>query len=240
VLGHAQGSTAGEGWQLVFLHTDDGGVHWTSQVLPNPPGISSLQLVVAPGQSETMSCATALACTVLATPVNPLIGITWHTRDGGATWQVTDLGTAAAVNPSLTCPTVDLCWAGPVYTGGVGHLLESDDGGLSWTPVPLPAFPPRPQAVGGNALAPDISCVSSSQCVLSQNAIDVTTDGGTTWQQAPLPAGVGGLLQVSCAVGGSCIAIANPASGAPDPEVGSLILTDAPADDANTAGSTDG
>jgi photosystem II stability/assembly factor-like uncharacterized protein len=230
VLGQAQLSTGNGSWELVFLHTDDGGLHWTSQVLPNPPGTTSYQLVVAPDQSETMSCATAAACTILAEPWTPQMGIAWRTSDGGATWQVRPLAISRQVNPSLSCPTADTCWTGPVPAdGGVDELMKSDDGGLSWTPVPVPTFPPRPQVGAGGGLSPDISCVSASECALSLSGIAVTTDGGASWQQAVLPAQVGAVLQVTCSVGGSCAAIADPAAGSTTINSfngGSLILTD--------------
>jgi len=212
---------------LLFLHTDDGGIHWSTQVLPALASVTSYQLVLSPGASETMSCPAALTCLILANPVSSQSAVTWRTTDGGQTWSDRQIP-GGAIDLNLSCPTAETCWAGPTAGVGPGGLLKSEDGGTVWTKVALPSFPAiSPPQNGGQ---PNISCSSSNVCYLSldNSGLVETDDGGRSWHAVPLPSSVGAVLQVSCN-GGSCAAVANtvyPSPGSVNPfNGGSLILS---------------
>jgi hypothetical protein len=234
VVGHTQvNESSGLADELVFLHTTDGGGHWASTVLPEESSESTDQVVVQSGTSVSMACPTAADCVVLGSlfPVlNPAAGVVdaWRTTDSGQTWQEYRLTGVTDVTSDVSCPDVDDCWAGPA--GAV--LLHSQDGGASWSQVPLIGRLPAPANAGPSGGAPSLSCLSNSVCYLSSSGIAETTDGGTTWKQIALPSGVGFVEQVSCNVQGTCVAIAVPAAVAPGSanpyNGGSLILTDSP------------
>ena len=222
----------GNGDELIFLHTSDGGIHWTSQALPPIPGAASYQLTLAPGEAETMSCPTGTSCTIVAAPWTPSAVVSWHTANGGHSWtfgQVLPSGPFS--QPRLSCPDERTCWlAPPTSTASTGaHLLRSEDGGLTWAPVYLPSFQPISTTSAGYE-SPNISCTAARSCDLSlDNAgIAETTDGGMSWHQVVLPSVVGGVLQVSCVLHTGCVAIANPAQGLVLDQYngGSMILTD--------------
>ena len=67
------------------------------------------------------------------------------------------------------------------------------------------------------------------ECYIAGPGMQVTTDGGQSWQPVTLPAQVGSIQSISCGTGSAavCVAAANPpaASG----NGGSLIITNGPA-----------
>jgi hypothetical protein len=228
VLGQAQVSPSGNADELVFLHTNDGGIHWMSDVLPAIPSQSSYQLVTAPGSSETMSCPTALTCVVLASPVASQVIPTWRTTDGGKTWSEGQIPGAKYIAVDLSCPTVDVCWAGPTEGVAPAPLLKTVNDGTSWASVALPNFPSISATQSGSVS--NISCSSSSVCYVSlgSSGLAETVDGGVTWHAVRLPSSVGNVFQVSCN-GGVCAAIADNVDPSPNSvnqfHGGSLILT---------------
>jgi hypothetical protein len=230
VLGQAQvnPSGSGNGDELVFLHTEDGGINWSSKVLPAIPSAASYQLVLAPGTSETMSCPTALTCVILASPVAPQTVVTWRTTDGGKTWSEHQIPGLEQIDANLSCPTAETCWAGPSEDIGQNGLLKTEDSGDTWTSVALPSFPTISTTQAG--VEPNISCTSSSVCYLSleNSGLADTVDGGESWHAVPLPSSVGAVLHVSCN-GGLCAAVADSVNPSPDSinqfHGGSLILT---------------
>lgn len=77
----------------VIMRTDDGGVTWTSKVLPwsnaedGSPGWSNAQVM-------TLSCASQSNCVGLSTVFHSVVDnaqqanvLVWRSSDGGATWQ---------------------------------------------------------------------------------------------------------------------------------------------------------
>jgi photosystem II stability/assembly factor-like uncharacterized protein len=255
LLGQAQTSgngASGNGDELLFLHTSDGGIHWSSQVLPAIPGSSSYQLTLAPGESEAMSCPTATSCTIVATPWAPSEEVAWHTADAGHSWNVHPVPSRDFGNPSLSCPDTHTCWLGPLTAFGptmglstgspVPHLLRSENGGQTWSTVAVPAHLPSAQNGASSSQAPihtpvysggsgnaGISCTSAESCIIPRGTEGIveTNDGGLVWKEVSLPSNVASVLQVSCTVHASCVAIGNPISGfGPNPfNGGSLILT---------------
>jgi hypothetical protein len=228
--------SGGIGDEFVFLHTSDAGAHWTSSILPEETTELSYQ---TDPWSASIACPTAADCVVVGTlfPVFDIQGghvDTWRTADDGVSWTEDQAQgvTEAVPAPSISCPEVDNCWAGPVEGDTVSDesvLLHSMDGGAHWSLVPLPNFEP---ATAPNPSAwTSTSCVSASVCSVSGDGIAETTNGGTSWQQVALPPQVGTVPQISCNAQEACVAVANPATSGSDAFVGnlgSLILTDGP------------
>jgi hypothetical protein len=112
--------------------------------------------------------------------------------DGGVTWtSATISGLTTGWLTSVACPTTNRCLAigangrPSAAPAGGGLLLESADGGATWS---LDASAP-PIPIGAGGLPGDaIACPSASTCVLGGNAPFFSTDAGTSWQPTALPA----------------------------------------------------
>jgi photosystem II stability/assembly factor-like uncharacterized protein len=215
--------------RTVIMRTDDGGVTWTSSVLPwsnafdGSPGWSNAQVV-------TLSCATSSNCIGLSSVFHSVVDNAqtsnvrvWRSTDGGMSWQ-TNWAPAPALASSLrlTCPTTTQCYA-PVEVGSSvpsnkNEIMMTNDGGITWTfATPAPA---------GSASSIDeydsVSCTSASTCWIagevmptgrldsSQAAIWATSDAGQTWTSVPLPIRLGIIFQVVCNAPASCLAVAQP------------------------------
>jgi hypothetical protein len=215
--------------RTVIMRTGDGGVTWTSSVLPwsssfdGSPGWSNAQVL-------TLSCATSSNCIGLSSVFHSVVDNAqtsnvrvWRSTDGGMSWQ-TNWATAPALASSLrlTCPTTMQCYA-PVEVGSSvpsnkNEIMMTNDGGITWTFVtPAPA---------GSASSIDeynaVSCTNASTCWIageimptgrlgsSQAAIWATSDAGQTWMSVPLPIKLGIIFQVVCNAPASCLAVAQP------------------------------
>jgi hypothetical protein len=215
--------------RTVIMRTDDGGVTWTSSVLPwssafdGSPGWSNAQVV-------TLSCATSSNCIGLSSVFHSVVDNAqtsnvrvWRSIDGGMSWQTNWVpAPALASSLRLTCPTTMQCYA-PVEVGGSvpsnkNEIMMTNDGGITWTfATPAPA---------GSASSIDeydsVSCTSASTCWIagevmptgrlgsSQAAIWATSDAGQTWTSVPLPIRLGIIFQVVCNAPASCLAVAQP------------------------------
>ncbi len=218
--------------EVVFLSTSDGGDHWSSTVLPEQAAERSLQLIEYGGASVSMSCASRTTCVAVASfySLAPNQGVvaTWATSDRGATWAEHQIPGITGMTAEISCPNVNVCWAGPTNYAATypsGAVARSVDGGMTWTLVALPVPTPTTSLPHG-ASWQSIGCVSGTNCYLSGDGIDETTDGGGSWQAVPLPPLVGAVAAVSCVPFGSCAAIANPITVGPDfIQGGSVVLT---------------
>ena len=227
--------------ELVFLHTSDGGVHWTSTVLPERSSESGFEVQQNNGVNAAMACPSVSSCVVVAT-LAVLPGIdgvvdAWRTSDGGQSWQETQVPGVTGAATSISCPDTQNCWAGPsTYSRSYpsGAILHSTDGGATWSLVAVPNFQPEGSPSGGIDWT-SLSCTSEMNCFLSGTGIAETTDGGGSWQQVSLPSPVGAVPDIACSTQGGCAAVAVPVSPASSssPYGGSLILT-------NDPGSSDG
>jgi photosystem II stability/assembly factor-like uncharacterized protein len=236
VVGHVE--TNGSGPlipdEIVFLTTTDGGVHWTSTVLPERPSESDDEVQATNGSAEGLSCPSTSDCVVVATLAGfiPTDGFldAWTTHDGGATFREQQIPDVSGAYAQLSCPTVDDCWTGPAFGTAApssGVALRSTDGGSTWTEVALPALP----RVGKYPVSgwQSVSCSTAADCFVAGDGIAGTVDGGSTWTPEQLPAGIGTVVGISCQPDGSCVAVATPASGSPaGGDSGSLVLTNEP------------
>jgi len=215
--------------RTVIMRTDDGGVTWTSHVLPwsnaldGSPGWSNAQVM-------TLSCATPVTCVGLSSVLHSVVNnaqtsnvLVWRSSDGGVTWQ-TNWAPAPALESSLrlTCPTTLQCYApvdtGTTVPGGTEEIMMTQDGGNTWTfENPAPTAP-SPSINEYNS----VSCTSESTCWISgevlptgrlgssQAAMWATSDAGQTWTSVPLPVKLGIIFQVDCNAPASCLAVAQP------------------------------
>jgi hypothetical protein len=218
--------------ELVFLHTSDGGVHWTSTVLPERSSESGFEVQQSDGVDAAMACPTVSNCVVVATlAILPGDGVVdaWRTANDGQSWQETQISGITGAGTSISCPDLQNCWAGPSTfskSHPSGVILHSTDGGATWSVVTVPNFQLERTPTAGVDWT-SVSCTSANVCFLSGTGMAETTDGGTTWQRVPLPQQVGGVPDIDCNAQGACAAVAVPASptAVSSPYGGSLILT---------------
>jgi hypothetical protein len=210
---------------LLFLRTTDGGVTWSTSILPETAPESGFEEQVPNGNGASLACPTSSECVA----VSVLSGFAsnqgdvdvWRTVDSGKTWQETQIPGLHQVFPGISCPNAKECW---IPTGN--DVLRSVDGGTRWTSVATPALPLQegPQINGWQS----ISCTSVTDCVLGGPGMVATIDGGATWEPVTLPSLVGNVPSVSCELEGSCIAFAQPVPASGQrfvPNGGSMILT---------------
>jgi hypothetical protein len=214
----------GIGDEFVFLHTSDSGATWQSSILPEQSSELSYQTGSGSG---SLTCPTADDCVAMGS-LYPAFDIdghgldTWRTENAGQTWiEYRTPDYRIGQTDGISCSDLDHCWAGPAYGTQRNSqvLLHSTDGGVRWSPVPLPGRWPDWASA---------SCISNRVCFVAGDGIEQSTDGGATWKLVPLPALVGGVVQISCNAEEACVALANPVPADPASNFGSLILTDAP------------
>jgi hypothetical protein len=212
--------------RTVIMRTDDGGVTWSSAVLPwsnaadGSPGWSNAQFM-------DLYCASELNCLGLTTVFHSVVnGVqasnvkVWHSSDGGATWATSwapEPAIAANSTSGFTCPTTLQCYA-TVQTGtvfpGKPEVMTTDDGGTTWT------FD-NPVVGGSDIELTSVSCATASTCWTAgeerpngtrdwQAAMWATGNSGGTWIAVPLPSGLGIVFQVVCNPPTACLAIAQP------------------------------
>jgi hypothetical protein len=213
----------------VIMRTDDGGVTWTSTLLPwssaadGSPGWSNAQAMM-------LACASETNCLGLTTVFHSVVNNVqtsnvkvWQSSNGGANWQSSwapATAIAADSTAGFTCPTTLRCYA-TVQTGtafpGTPEIMTTSDGGTTWT------FdnPVVDGSAGSGVELVSVSCATASTCwTAGEERLDGTSDwraamwasgdGGTTWFAVPLPSGLGIIFQVVCNDPSSCLAVAQP------------------------------
>jgi photosystem II stability/assembly factor-like uncharacterized protein len=124
-----------------------------------------------------MSCPSVTVCYVTDTA-----GAILATHDAGATWQRQTTGTTISL-VSITCPSVDVCFALTACGNSTQpFLLSTTDGGSTWAQKPHPP----------GCLLPSLACLNVTTCYgqLARppsggkfvRTIIHTTDGGRSWQ----------------------------------------------------------
>ena len=176
-----------------FFVSHDAGLSWS--VLPVPSGLTF---------STALSCAAAADWRRACRPLQLAAGVCPHLADGGHSWTIDPLpaDTDGAIF-QLSCPTTTcnaLVTASPVqlpvaqqYHGGVTFLRITDSGRHFATS----SFP------AGMSMQ-TMSCPTDRECVAvgvssgrlgandiaSRGFVQITTNGGATWTQGRLAAGI--------------------------------------------------
>jgi hypothetical protein len=146
----------------VVITTADGGANWTLSADPTLAKSNELFSVSClPAATGTVHCAAAADALEAAGPV------TLISRDGGATWGHRQIFDDTGWLNSISCGTVQHCWAAGAGTS-VG-LLGTQDGGTSWSSVNSDTT----NQVG------TVSCLNGQVCVAAiDDGIWVTQDDG--------------------------------------------------------------
>ena len=175
--------------------------------------------------------------------------VAYTSDDGGVMW------TASTPPPngqwyatSLTCPDSDDCYATAFPSTA---LYETHDGGQTWGQVSTAELA-GPSESGATWSFNSMSCASASSCWLAASAMPPapqpatnsaiheqvsigqmegllasTTDGGSTWASSTLPAGVGGVIDVTCPSTSTCYALGVEQTGPAPGDSEIVLLTNA-------------
>ena len=233
----------------VSARTTDGGQTWAAGTLPAGLGITYL---------SQLSCADALHCSVtgsIAIAVqNPPECAKLPQRAGGTTFPTSVQSAAVQAISQVesrmaTKAALKEAESGKGFSCNpngqslVGDIASTADGGLSWTPDPLPADVPSPMFNG-------LSCPTDDQCWASgsdavpqqvgtsynggQSMLLGTTDGGSTWSQVSftVPRGAANYLSqsylsigwIDCPSDGVCVALGIGAQSAASVPTYSLVV----------------
>jgi photosystem II stability/assembly factor-like uncharacterized protein len=115
-------------------------------------------------------------------------GGAFKSTDGGTTWS------PLATMTSEHIYAIDAVSASVAFIGGANRTIAKTTNGSSFTLQTLPDF-------GTTETVTDLSCTSSSLCLLSGNegVVQITGNGGTTWTKETMPstAVLGGVANVA-------------------------------------------
>jgi photosystem II stability/assembly factor-like uncharacterized protein len=128
-------------------------------------------------------------------------------------------------------------------------VFETEDGGQTWAKVRTSGLPGSSNPLFGPNFT-SMSCATSSSCWLvgagapaspptsssthgfvsigqASPLLASTADGGTTWALSTAPAGVGGVLDVSCPDSSTCFALGAEQSASAPGHTKVVLLTNA-------------
>ena len=232
--------------------TSDGGASWSQSTFPSPAsgdfmpsdvsctGTTCVAVGSIVGRYTRFSSGHGGAS---GQGVRILAGAAYTSEDGGATWSASSAPPSADYGQvtSLTCPDATNCYA--VATGAV---FQTDDGGQTWSQVSTSGLP-RPSGSYWGWGFSSMSCASSSSCWLTgaamprprtsstgQQVIGIgqaegllasTADGGSAWALSMPPAGVGGVIDVTCPGTTTCFALGAEQTGSAPSDSEVVLLT---------------
>jgi photosystem II stability/assembly factor-like uncharacterized protein len=201
--GSGSGRASGQGVRTLAgaaYSSDDGGATWSASAAPPSADY---------GQVTSLTCPDATDCYAAAT------GAVFETADGGQSWA--PVSTSGLPGPSgsspgwnftsMSCATSSSCW----LTGAA----QPQPGPNSSTPQ---SGTPRSAARGaGRAFS-----IGQAQGLLAS-----TADGGSTWALSTPPAGVGGVIDVTCPDTTTCFALGVEQTGSAPSDSEVVLLTNA-------------
>ena len=191
------------------------GSTWKVQTPPAPAGSVG-------GGLSGISCPTASSCTAVGAFQNGHGYAPFIERWNGSTWKVEldslPAGDTGAGLSAVSCTSASSCFAAGSYTTGAtsGAPLALRYSHGSWTA----SQPPIPSATTGSLTG--ISCVTTAAGSSHCTAVGAVTESGTSggqalaeywngrrwaWQATAAPPSRKSLAAVSCAAGGTCIAV---------------------------------
>jgi hypothetical protein len=157
-----------------------------------------------------LTCPPATTCYVADSPLS--VGRPEQievTHDAGSTWQQAPLpGDVSAPDTGLDCVNADTGVTVTTDATGNEEFVTTHDGGRTWSSFPAPA------ELRFTFLFSSVSCTTPTSCVAvgwsdggpaPTGLALVTNDSGASWSESGLPTGFVP-LQVTCFVGGRCIA----------------------------------
>jgi photosystem II stability/assembly factor-like uncharacterized protein len=184
------------------ISTTDGGTKWTETA-------SDLQDVAING----LSCTSTTQCVLVG-------GDIWTTSDFGGTWTSRTVPTSPQIFSTfygVSCgSSLDCVAVGDV---DANYMMTTTDGGTTW--VEKEFNPSDDDSLDG------VSCTSASDCIAvgidnlgtNPGAVEVTTNGGTSWTNEGVPLTSSFMLAGACWSATACIAVGNDAT-----KYGSMIL----------------
>lgn len=214
-----------------ILTTANAGSSWVLQSLPT--GSTDVTAVDCPSTGTCSALADVAGRVTALGPGAP--GAPWVTRGV--------LPATVASATALACTDARNCWAtilSPVDVGHVaGSVAATADGGATWA---LQAVPTGTGALAGidctrradpgtsttSPAAAHVDCTAVGTTATGtgasrsgQGLVLTTTNGGSTWNPAPVTATSAALLAVSCGAG-PCVAVGTTPAGAP--QAGVVVL----------------
>jgi photosystem II stability/assembly factor-like uncharacterized protein len=221
-----------------FTHSEPGSVGRTRGLASREDRLNARGRATSPPRSRQSGSGQGFQ------GVRTLAGAAYTSDDGGATWSASSAppNALAAPTSSLTCPDAADCYA--VATGAV---FQTEDGGRTWRQVSTSGLPGSPSgsSPGWNFIS--MSCATSSSCWLTgaaspaspptsaqafsigqaQGLLASTADGGSTWALSTVPAGVGGVIDVTCPDTSTCFALGVEQTGSAPSQSEVVLLTNA-------------
>ncbi len=154
-----------------IYRTDDGGSTWTHVAAGTLQGLSDVAFA-----SATVAVAVGGADL-------------WRSDDGGVTWGPLVTGEIDLRAVAFGDATTGLIAVGLPAAGPSNLLLRTTDGGLTWTPVPLPDWPWAGSAPTGMS---DVGFIDATHAVAISDfgAVFRSGDGGATWSAPEAPFGL--------------------------------------------------
>lgn len=155
-----------------MIYSTDGGATWASATAPSMTAISGL--MSCSDDSHCVSIESSNDSNGYQTASGELV-----TNNGGRTWSAIPAAGLASLNASvplsfdsISCPTDTQCWASAhliesecngscPYVPVQAVMLATSNGGLTWTPEPLPV---PPSASLQYATDYPVYCVSDTDC----------------------------------------------------------------------------
>jgi hypothetical protein len=235
----------------VAARTSDGGQSWTPGELPGGLGVSYLSSLACADASDcwmsgtiAISVETPPQCARLHLPQGATSGPIPTSPQSPAVAAIANAESEAASREALKVAASgeELTCGRPTQQDFVGVLASTHDGGVTWTPDPLPSAVPEPQFN-------DLSCPTANQCWAtgsdalprkvgtsfngSSPMLLGTTNGGVTWSNVTfsVPEGVPNyegqsylsMGSISCPSTVQCVALATGAQSAPSVPTYSVV-----------------
>jgi photosystem II stability/assembly factor-like uncharacterized protein len=181
----------------------DGGSAWLNRRLPaGSPALGAI------------ACANAVHCVAVGQ------GAILHSSDGGSTWSMQAPPVAQTTLTAVTCPSALSCLAvgasiSPAASAYVGRILQSSDGGSTWSIDSVPA-----NTLGMGA----VTCLTALHCIAVGGGILTTADGGQTWQVGTVAGGTGVLRAISCSSATTCVALGPNPAGIQSPTAPAIAI----------------
>jgi len=179
----------------VVARSVDQGRNWTMQSLPwNDGGIYDID------------CPTTTDCFATGADFSD-DAVVVRTANGGASWAFAQVPFHAYAPRSVSCVSATTCIAVGHSPGNTAFVFATSDAQhwTSQTITPVPTDQPG-----------QISCVSATACaIVASGAGFATVDGGATWPQVSVPAGLEAPSSLTCFTASRCIGLGADSAGTP-------------------------